>query len=169
MSTIYQLIGELVQLKAIAEDPEAEDINPEVFADTFEALDMEFEDKVEAYGMVIQEVEGDSALLKAEIDRLTARKRSFDNSVARMKEAVKSAMIATDKPKIKTARFTFSVQKNPASVVMDEQYIENIPEEYLIPQEPKIDRTKIKDDLKAGKNLEGIAHLESLGESLRIR
>lgn len=147
MSTIYQLTGELVQLKALAEDPEAEDINPEVFADTFEALDMEFEDKVEAYGMVIQEVEGDSALLKAEIDRLTARKRSFDNSVARMKEAVKSAMIATDKQKIKTARFTFSVQKNPPKLVKDVEDYHKFDPKFRILRDPEIDWKKVKEAL----------------------
>ena len=51
---------------------------------------------------------------------------------------------------------------------MDEQYIENIPEIYLIEQEPKLDRAKIKEDLKNGIVLEGIAHLEQT-ESLRIR
>ena len=169
MATLYNLTEEMVQLMQLAEDPEAEDINPEVFADTFEALDMEFEDKVEAYGMVIQAVEGDAALLKAEIDRLTARMRSFNNSAARMKEAVKTAMIATCKPKVKTARFTFSVQKNPPKVVIDNP--SRIYDAFLIPQEPKIDTAAIKAALKNEDEApmwDGIAHLEQ-GESLRIR
>ena len=43
-----------------------------------------------------------------------------------------------------------------------------IPADYLIPQEPKVDTVKLKTDIKAGKDLSGIAHLES-GYSLRIK
>jgi hypothetical protein len=51
---------------------------------------------------------------------------------------------------------------------MDEQYIENIPEKYLIAQEPKIDRKLLAEDLKDGAALEGIAHLES-SQSILIK
>ena len=78
------------------------------------------------------------------------------------------AMILTGKTKFKTELFSFNVQKNPVAVVIDEQYIENIPEEYLIPQDPKVDKQKLKDDLKAGRDLEGIAHLEQT-VGVRIR
>jgi hypothetical protein len=37
-----------------------------------------------------------------------------------------------------------------------------------VQQDPTIDKKKIKEDLKAGVDLEGIAHLEQT-ESLRIR
>ena len=76
-------------------------------------------------------------------------------------------MKAVGKKKIETDLFTFRIQRNPASVVMDEAYLENIPKEYLIPQEPKLDRAKIREDLKAGKELE-FAHLVQT-ESLRIK
>ena len=51
---------------------------------------------------------------------------------------------------------------------VDEADIRSIPAEYLIEQAPKVDKTKLKADLKAGKDLTGIAHLVQ-GESLRIR
>ena len=163
--TLYELTAEYQQLLALAEDP---DLDPQMLADTMEGLSGEIEDKADGYAKVIRQMDADSAALKAEIDRLTARKRTADNSIDRMKEALKNAMILCEKPKIKTELFTFTVQNNPAKVVMDEQYIENIPEEYLIQQEPKIDRAKIKEDLKVGKDLGGIAHLET-EVGLRIR
>jgi hypothetical protein len=46
-----------------------------------------------------------------------------------------------------------------------------IPEKYLVPQDPTINKKLMLEDLKENFNtpeLEGIAHLES-GESLRIR
>jgi len=86
-----------------------------------------------------------------------------------MKTAMRDAMIATGKLKVKGDLFSFTVRNNAPSVVMDEQYIENIPEKYLIAQEPKIDRKLLAEDLKAdGAALEGIAHLEA-SQSILIK
>ena len=163
--TLYEITDEYMRLLELAEDPETD---PEVFADTLEGLQGALEDKADGYGRVIRELEAYTAGLEAEIARLTAKKRTADNSITRMKEALKSAFLATGTAKIKTDLFTITIQRNPAAVVMDEQYIENIPTEYLIEQEPKLNRQKIKEDLKAGKDLQGIAHLEQT-EGLRIR
>ena len=163
--TLYELTAEYQQLLELAEDP---DIPEETLADSLEALGMDIEDKADGYAKVIAQLNADAAALKAEIDRLTARKRTIERNVDRMKESLKSAMILTGKTKFKTELFSFNVQKNPVTVVLDEQYIENIPEEYLIPQDPKVDKQKLKDDLKAGRDLEGIAHLEQT-VGVRIR
>lgn len=163
--TLYELTGQYLQLLALAEDP---DTDPEAFSDTLEGLGGEIEDKADGYAKVIRQLESDSTGLKAEIDRLTSRKRAIDNSIDRMKESLKNAMIWCEKPKFKTELFSFGIQKNPASVVLDAPDLATIPIEYLIAQEPKVDKAKMKDDLKAGKDLGGIAHLEQT-ESLRIR
>lgn len=163
--TLYELSAEYLSILELAEDP---DIPEEALADSLEALSMDIEDKADGYAKVIAQLNADAAALKAEIDRLTARKRTIERNVDRMKESLKTAMILTGKTKFKTELFSFNVQKNPVAVVIDEQYIENIPEEYLIPQDPKVDKQKLKDDLKAGRDLEGIAHLEQT-VGVRIR
>lgn len=162
--TLYELTAEYGQLLALAEDP---DVDPQVLADTMEGLSGEIEDKADGYAKVMKQLEADAAALKGEIDRLTARKRTLENNIDRLKEALKTAMILTEKTKFKTELFSFGIQKNPASVVLDVDLAE-IPAEYLIQQEPKVDKAKLKDDLKDGKDLGGIAHLEQT-ESLRIR
>ena len=110
----------------------------------------------------------DAEALKEEISRLQERKGHLENSAARMKSVLQKAMTACNKPKFKTLLFSFGIQKNPPSVTLDTEDLSKIPAEYLIMQSPKIDKGKIKEDLKAGKDLSGIAHLEQ-GESLRIR
>ena len=163
--TLYELTDELMQLLELAEDPE---VDPEVLEDTLAALTGEIEDKAVGYGKVIRQLESDAVALKAEEARLNNRRKTLEANVKRMKESLFTTMKVMNRQKIDTELFKFSIRKNPAAVVMDEQYIENIPEEYLIPQEPKIDRAKLKEDLKAGKDLDGIAHLEQ-GESLTIK
>lgn len=164
MATLYELTQDWIQLMNLLEDGADED----VINDTLEGLDYEIEDKAEGYAKVIRNIESDISGLKAEIERMTDRKRVLENNITRMKNNLQAAMELTGKTKFKTDLFSFNVQNNPAAVIMDEQYLENIPEEYLIPQEPKIDKKKLAADLKAGVDLEGIAHL-SVSRSLRIK
>lgn len=163
--TLYQLTQEFETLLEIMEDP---DVDPVTLEDTFEALGGEIEAKSEGYGKVIRQLEYNTGVLKDEMDRLSKRKKVIENNIDRMKKTMQTAMELIGKPKIDTDLFTFRIQKNPESAVMDEKDISKIPREYLIPQDPKINRDKIRKDLKAGKNLDGIAHLEQ-GTSLRIK
>ena len=156
--TLYQVTQDYLQIMAMMEDPE---LDPQTLADTMEAVEGELEIKAENYAKVMKNLEADVSGIKAEIDRLSERKKTIEKNIKRMKENLQNAMEITGKTKFKTELFSFGVRTNTPAVVMDEQYIENIPEEYLRIREPEIDKAKLKEDLKAGVNLEGIAHLES--------
>jgi hypothetical protein len=71
-------------------------------------------------------------------------------------------MRATGKTKFKTDLFSFNIQKNPARLVITGE----VPEKFLIPQDPKVDNKAIKELLKQQEL--PFAHLEQ-SESLRIR
>lgn len=163
--TLYELTSEYLDLLAMLEDP---DVDEDLINDTLEGIDGELEVKADGYARVMRQMDADAKAIKAEEERLANRRKSLENRSAALKSRLQQMMEITGKVKFKTELFSFGIQKNPAAVVMDEQYIENIPECYLIIQEPKIDKQKIKEDLKAGKDLDGIAHLEQT-ESLRIR
>ena len=77
-------------------------------------------------------------------------------------------MNAAGEKKLPCGTFTVSIQNNAPSVVMDEQYVENVPAEYLRLREPEVDKKKILEALKDGKNLDGLAHLQQTA-SIRIR
>ena len=165
MASLYELTDDYLALLEMAEDP---DIDEQAFNDTLEGIDGALEDKAEGYAKVIRTLEGDAAACDAESKRLRNKKQTIENNIRRMKAALQYAMETTGKTKFKTPLFSFGIQKNPASVVMDEQYIENIPERFLIHKDPEINRAAIKSAIKAGEDVGGIAHLEQT-ESLRIR
>lgn len=165
MSTLYEMTNAFEMLWDMIDDP---DYDEDAILDTLEGIDGEIEDKADGYAMVIAEAKSKIIALKSEEARITARRRALENNSARLMSHLQECMERTGKTKFKTALWSFGIQNNAPSVVMDEPYIENIPEVYLIQQEPKLNKTKIKEDLKAGKNLEGIAHLEQ-SMSLRIR
>ena len=164
MSTLYELTSEFRQVLDMAEDT---DIDPQVIADTLEGIEGEIEYKADGYAKVIRQLEADSAALKAEEERMAKRRKSIDANIARMKQSLQMAMQTTGKTKFKTDLFSFGIRKNPASVIIDNS--DMIPEEYLIQQEPKINKAAIRDLLKIDNGeLCDWAHLEQ-SESLSIR
>ena len=162
MSTLYELTNDYLTLLDMAEDP---DIDPQAFADTLEALGGELEMKADGYARVMKELEGRAATMRFESKRLENGYKTIERNIDRMKHALQDSMVATDKRKFKTDLFSFSIRKNPASVVIDRET--SIPPEFLIPQDPKIDKKAIKAAIDNGEDIK-FAHLEQ-SESLMIR
>lgn len=163
MATLFDLTGKWLELYDMADDP---DMDADMWFDTIEGLEGEIEDKADGYAKVITQLNADATAIKAEEDRLYRRRTTIENHIKNMKSRLQGMMEITGKKKIKTELFSFGIQNNPASVVIDDEKM--IPTEFLIPQAPKIDKTAIKDALKAGVDMAGIAHLEQT-QSLRIR
>ncbi len=164
MNTLYELTGEYMQLLQMAEDPE---MDAEALEGTMDAIGGMIEDKAENIAKVAQQLSATSSAIDAEIKRLQGKKKTVDGNHDRILNMLEGAMKATGKTKFKTLLFSFAIAKTPAKVVLDEAYIENIPEEYLRYKEPEVDRAKIKEAIQNGEELE-FAHLEQ-GETLRIR
>ena len=161
MATLYELTGEYRQLLEMMED---DSVDPEILKDTLEGVDGELEIKAENCAKVIAELGGKVDLIDREIERLKGKKDVLNNNIKRIKQQIEKAMIDTGKKKFKTDLFSFGIQKNPPAVVIDQE--DQIPKEYWIAQEPKLDRTAIKQWLK--ENEADWAHLTQT-ESLRIR
>jgi cell division protein FtsB len=134
--------------------------------DTLESINDTIEAKADGYAKVIRNLEGNITALKAEIDRMTDRKKSIENNIERLKENLKNAMIETGKEKIKTDLFNIKVADNPYAVnVIDETLI---PEEYFkVEITRKLDKVTLKDDMKNGQIIKG-AEL-TRGKGLRIK
>ena len=158
---LYEITGALLELLEMAEE---KDLDQQTINDTMEAVELEFEEKADGYAKIIKTLEGDVDSLDKEIKRLTGRKNTVKNNIVSIKNNLENAMLVTGKTKFKTLLFNFGIQKNPASVVIDDE--SQIPQEYLVPQEPKVDKAAIKDYLK--ENEVEWAHL-SQTESLRIK
>lgn len=162
MSTLYQLTEAYQELLSMALDP---DTDPEALADTMEAIDGEIEVKADGYAKVMKELKAIADARKAEAKRLLDGAKSVEANIDRMKAALMTAMKLTGKTKFKTELFEYGIQKNPPALKIDMP--DRVPEEFLIPQEPKIDSVAIKKELKEGVVYDW-CHLEQ-SESLRIR
>lgn len=168
MANIYDLTGEFKALWSLMEDGTIDD---EVLAEVFECTTEELAIKLEGYCKFIKNVESDIEGIKNEEKRLHERRQALENTVERAKKAMQTAMDAAGEKTITAGTFKVGVQKNPPKVVIDDPYIENIPERYLVAQDPIINKKLMLEDFKNDgivPDLEGIAHIEQT-EGLRIR
>lgn len=167
MSSLYELTNEYNDVYEAMSDP---DVDEESFAAMLNMIIDDIHDKADNYAKVIKSVEGDVESVKAEIDRLTDKKKSYENKIKYMKQHLQDAMEVTGEKKFKTTLFCFNIQKNPASCEIEVED-DMVPEIYHVKQPDKIDKKQLIADLKdeaKAEGLKGIAHLVQ-GESLRIK
>lgn len=139
-----------------------EEIDEQTVADTLESMGAD--EKVESYCKVIKQLQADADMFKAEQDRITARRKTAENAVERMKAALLDFMTASKKDKITAGTFTVSTAITKAVNILDES---KIPEQYLKPQPAKIDKAEISKALKNGEAVAGAELIENKGVRIR--
>lgn len=164
MPNIYEITGDIRKLWDLMEEGELDD---DMIFDAMMNSQEELAIKLEGYCKWIKNMESEVEAIKAEEKRLAARRKTLENTIERAKKAMQYAMDVAGEKKVKGKLFSISLQNNPASVVLDEQYMENIPEKYLI-HKTDINKRLMAEDIKNGVDLEGLAHLEQ-SEGIRIR
>lgn len=155
----------LYELSLAFQDVQNMDLDPEVMKDTLDSIEDAIESKAENIAKLVRNLESDVSAYKEEEDRLKTKRQATENKVKWLKTYLEDNMKLTGKTKFKSGMFNFSIQKNPASVNITDEKI--IPEEFLIQQPPKVDKTSIKEILKRGIEVPG-AELKQT-EGLRIR
>ena len=155
----------LYELSLSFQEVQNMDLDPEVMQDTLDSIEDAIENKAENIAKLVRNLESDVSAYKEEEDRLKTKRQATENKVKWLKTYLEDNMKLTGKTKFKSGMFNFSIQKNPASVNITDEKI--IPEEFLIQQPPKVDKTSIKEILKRGIEVPG-AELKQT-EGLRIR
>jgi hypothetical protein len=146
------------------EDP---DIDPQVIADTMEAVSGELDVKCDSYVVIIKKLEAQVEMIDTELIRLEKNKTALTSNIKRMKSSVLDAIQLTGQRKIETDHFKLSIVKNGGKQPMEVDEIEKIPQAY-ISMKPVADVEKIRKELEAGGELE-FARLKPRGEHLGIR
>lgn len=164
MASIYELTDDIVFINQMMEEGE---VDPEALKGALEVSKEELKIKLEHYCQFIKNLESDIDGLKMEEQRLALKRKHLEDTKERMKSAIDWSLDQVGEKKLECGTFKVSKQANPASVKLDCE-LSLIPEKYLIPQEPKIDKKLLKEDIDGGVDLSGVAHLERT-ESIRIK
>ena len=136
-----------------------------------DALQMEREAKLEGVALWVKDLKAEAEAVKAEADKLTARKKALDNKIDGIKAWLLGALAGE---KLKTARCSVYQTHSTKLNVIDEQSTVNWiqthckePEEFLRFTLPEIRKDAVKAELKAGKEIPGVALEET--ESVVIK
>ena len=159
MPTLYEITQSVMYLQELLESG---DIDEQVYKDSVEGLCAE--GKLEDICRVLKNLEYKAAAFKAEADRMTARRKTLENSIQRLKDSMMNYMTVANVTKVEAGLFTVGVRNSKAVNVWDTT---RLPEQYLIPQEPKIDKTAISKALKEGEVVDGAEFIENRSLSIR--
>lgn len=160
MSSLYELTGKYLQIQAVLESGDEE------YPYDLLTVGEELDDKLENYGRIIRNFEADIAVYEGEIQRLTNLKKTKQKAIERLKDNVLDSMRKTNRPKVSTGLFNFTIAKkgglNPLTIDGD------VPPEYcLVKLEP--DKAKIREAIEQNGEVLDFAHIEERGEYLKIR
>ncbi len=162
---LYEIAGAYATLEKLADDPETNDEQIEQWlVECGDAL----QEKAINVGMFIENLEATASAIKEAEGRMAARRKAIENRVASVKKYLLNVMQTADITKIECPFFKILRQKNPPSVVIDDEKAIDIaywrqPE----PPPPAIDKRAILADMKEGVVIDG-AHLEQ-GERVVIK
>jgi len=164
MNQLYKLTEQQLELKKMASD---EDLSEELIADTFQALQGQFEEKAEAIIYVDKEFDSTIDVISEEIKRLQARKKVMANAKERLREYLRTNMEATEISKIECPLFTITLAKARDIAGIDD--VEKLPDDLVeveVVTKPK--KAEILKRLKSGEDVPG-AYLDKSKRSLTIK
>lgn len=146
---LYEITKQLNELLAM------EDIPRDQIEDTINLIEEDFEGKAEMVAAYISELEADEAGMKAEIDRLSERKRVLTAKIDNLKDYLRQNMLASGKTNIRGKLFSVTLGK-PSPVLDVFVPVEQLPEQYRVVKF-SADNAAIKAALKAGTEIKGCA------------
>ncbi len=128
MPTLYELQGAYAQIQQMIVD------GADGLEETLESIEGAIEEKLEAYVMVIRNLEADVIAYETEEKRFKERKAIAQKGISRMKQAIEETMKLSNRDEVKTEKFNIKFRNNAPSVhILDESLI---PKEFI-----KIERT----------------------------
>ena len=157
---LYELTENYAKLLEMAEETDTDAI-----VDTLEALQEAIEDKAENIAKLIRNLEADVKVIRDEEKRLAERRQAIENKVERLKSYLQEQLETAGIEKVKRPTITVAIQANPPSIdVIDEKAI---PNDFLIPQAPKLDKRSILERLKKGEAIPGVTLKQTKGVRIR--
>lgn len=165
MASLYDIEGRALELMSMADD---EDIDEQVYKDTLESIEGEYDVKIETYCKIIKNLEGDMNAVGDEIKRLQGKKKHIENNIKRMKQTIFESLKLMNKKSAGGDVLKASIRKNGGvlPLVLDVEE-DAIPFEFQkVTVEPN--NEAIRDALDNGVAL-GFAHYGERGEWVSIK
>ena len=145
MGTLYDIAMNLREIIDALDDCETDE---EVMrlCEQADAAEADLNSKAESYVKIIRNFETDIDALKSEKERLNKLQKRRELAIERMKEYIRAAMTASGLQRIETRLGKWSRRMSPWSCKVINA--DKVPEKYLIPQPPVVDKKALLNDFK---------------------
>jgi len=148
---LYEISERYRNLAELLED---ESIDEESVVKALRAVEEEFGDKARNVARFIQNLKAEKEAVKAEKDRLAKKEKALSNKCEGLTTYLLAEMLVSKIDKIPDPVVPLALRKAPPSVEVEPEA--KVPEQYIIPQEPKIDKRGLLEALKAGEQIPGV-------------
>jgi len=129
--------------------------------DRFDELSADRDAKVENICLWIKNLKAEAEALKAEKDAFAHRQKVVENKMNSLKAFISTYLEGTS---FKTTKVNVSFRKSESLEISD---IYKIPEDFLKYKEPDVDKTALKNAIKAGASIEGAEIVEKLNIQIK--
>lgn len=162
MRKLYEIQDDLANIIEIGAERYLDGMTGEIISkEDFDALQMEWQDKIEGVALGYKNEDAEAKAIKEEIDKLTERM----NRHKRKAEGYKNFLaMVLDGKKFETAKAL--VKPTKSKVCEWDGSFEGL-EKYAIPQEPKFDKASARKDLLAGVNVPHCTLVEKTSVSIK--
>lgn len=163
MNTLHELTDELLAILDLAEEED----DDEALLGSWEAVSLEYDDKIEAYCKVIAQIEADEKALDDEQDRIEKKRGRLKKRAKWMRERVMESLRAVGKRKAGGKLYSASIRVNGGVLpLVVECEATKLPDEFKRVKY-EADNAAIREALDAGRKLD-FARFGERGESLKI-
>jgi len=134
--------------------------------EAFEGLQMARDEKIENTALFIKNLTAEAEAIKAEEKKLAERRKAAENKAERLTNLLDQALNGQT---FKTARCVCQYRRSQ-SVLVDDAFIDwarDNADDLLTYTDPKPNKTKIKEAIKAGREIHGAAIVDGLSFSIK--
>lgn len=162
--TLYEINAQLMALIDSAYDEETGEILDENLYEEVEALAEERDDKIEGIALWIKNLNAEATALKAEKEAFEKRQKAAENKAKKLKSFLQFILKGE---KFKTAKVSISYRRSE-SVEVDKGFdIGTLDDRWLRFKEPELNKTEVKEALKAGAVIQGVSLVENVSMQIR--
>lgn len=153
---LYEIANEYLEFMEAVENG---DIPEDCIEDTLEGIAYEIKAKVDNIACLLKNLDAEMVAIMTEEKRLAERRKAKERAYDRLKDYLSNTLLKLDMKKVETARNKVSFRKSESVEIADEEafigWASTHRDEFLKYSTPTIDKTLVKQALKADEDIIG--------------
>lgn len=142
---IYEIVEQLSNIENFIDEETGE-----VDVATLNSLNLSFQDKMDNLACWVKSLQAESEAIKQEEQNLSNRRKAKDKKIESIKKYIAYSLNSLNYSKLETTRSVLSFRTATSLVISDENKIDSKYKTVEIVENVKVDKNRLKADIKAG-------------------